>query len=254
MRERIVLPGNVHQLGLDDDAGAKPMFAIFPLLFAPSALAFETSHTDHLELKWVRDSIEFSMLTQQIFANGAQAVLNNAKEEKSWAVVLDIDETVLDNSTYWLELSSYNLLFDWHGWNVWCERRVAEPIPGAKGFVDAIRQAKGRIAYISNRHQSTLQATIDNLKAYGLYDKHDLVCLKTDDTAYDKRLRRLEARAGEGPCSWKGVEIKFVGYFGDTIHDFPEDDEEGPREEQFGSRYFMLPNPMYGGWEHGVTR
>jgi 5'-nucleotidase (lipoprotein e(P4) family) len=230
------------------------MFAIFSLLLASPVLAFETSDSDHLELKWVRDSIEFSMLTQQIFANGVEKVLKNAEGKKKWAVVLDIDETVLDNSTYWLELSAYNRRFDWHGWNAWCERRVAEPIGGAKALVDAIRRAKGRIAYISNRHEATLESTIDNLKEHGFYDKRDLVCLKTDDKEYNKRVRRTEARSGEGNCSWSGVEVEFVGYFGDTIHDFPEDDEEGAREGQFGSRYFMLPNPMYGGWEHDVTK
>jgi 5'-nucleotidase (lipoprotein e(P4) family) len=233
-----------------------PILALL-LAVATPALAFETADTDHLEIKWVRDSAEYQALSRQTFRVAAASVQARAKDlrrREVWAVVLDVDETVLDTSPYWLELAAYDRRFDWASWDAWCERRVAEPVPGAQTFVRVVRDAGGRVAYVTNRSEATREATIDNLRARGLWEDEDRICLLTDDPERTKRLRRTELREGRGPCGWEGEPVTVLAYLGDTLHDLPEDGEDGGFDDNLGVRTFVLPNPMYGGFEHGVTR
>ena len=205
----------------------------------------------------MRDSVEYVTITQQTFAVATRSVQAQAAalpKKSAWAVVLDVDETLLDNSTFQLEGQAYNRAFDWNDWNAWTERRAAKPIPGAVEFVQAVRDAGGRVAFVTNRHEVTREATRDNLAAEGMWSDDDLLCLKTIDKAYNKRVRRTELRSGDGRCAWDGVEVKVLAYVGDTIHDFPEDGEDGSRATDFGTRFFILPNPMYGSWSGEVTR
>jgi 5'-nucleotidase (lipoprotein e(P4) family) len=212
---------------------------------------------DALETRWMRDSAEYFTLAKQTYRLAEQSVRATHKAQKNWAVVLDLDETVIDNSTYQIERRAYGTSFDMDSWNAWCERRTAGAVPGAKDFVDAVRKMGGHIIYLSNRHNSTETATIDNLKALSLWSKGDTICLKSDDEAYTKGVRRTEVRTGLGECAVKGKELVVLAYLGDNIHDFPEQSEEvqeGGRDAQFGHRYFMFPNPMYGSWSRRITR
>ncbi len=230
---------------------------LLAMLTAGPLHAFETSQADHLELKWVRDSVEYQQLTKQTFRNGVQqAIANNTAHKKRkgpWVVVFDIDETLLDNSPYFLELAAYDRPFDWPSWDAWCERRTAEPIAGGPQAVAELRAAGARIAFISNRMEGTRQATIDNLMAHGMWAEGDALCLKTDDDAYTKVARRAELAKGAGRCSL-GEPAVTLAWFGDTITDFPNADERPNWDSSFGTHYFVLPNPTYGGWEHAVTR
>ncbi len=234
------------------------MRALIPLLLltlAAPAAAFETATLGNHAVKYVRDSVEYRLLTTQIYQGAEASVLDRAKRLKrnqAWAVVLDVDETVLDNSTYFLERQAYGLRFDWESWDAWCERRVAEPIPGAKGFVDAVRAAGGTVVWITNRHARTADATRDNLGSTGLWSNGDVLCMLTDDDAYTKRVRRDEVRTGQGACAVGGTPAQVLAYFGDTRHDLPAEGEDGAFVDDLGSRHFVLPNPLYGTWEHGV--
>jgi 5'-nucleotidase (lipoprotein e(P4) family) len=218
---------------------------------------FQTARNDHLELKWFRDSVEHQALSTQIFGHALASVEAQRRElgrRDAWAVVVDIDETVLDNSPYFLELAAYGRSFDWPSWDAWCERRTAEALPGAQAFVDGVRAAGGRVVWISNRHIRTEASTRDNLRAVGLWSDSDGLCLMTDDEARTKRVRREEVREGRGSCGVEGQPARVLAYVGDTWGDLPQDDEDGGNQAQLGVRTFVLPNPLYGGWEHTVTR
>lgn len=221
-------------------------------LLLAMAMGFETASNDHLEIKWMRDSEEFSALTTQVWAHATQQ-LTARRRRGAWTVVLDIDETVLDNTPYFLEMAAYDRAFDWPSWDAWCERRTAETVPGAAEFLRAVREAGGRVAYVSNRHERTRQSTVDNLRTHGLWTDTDRLCLLTDDETYTKRERRSQLREGRGACGWDEP-VQVALYAGDTMADLPEIDEDGGRWEQLGVRTFVLPNPAYGSWEHGVTR
>ena len=113
------------------------------------------------------------------------------------------------------------------------------------------------MVFISNRHVVAEQATKDNLDALGLWGKGDIICLKTDDEAYTKVVRRTEARTGSGTCTVKDKSLALLAYLGDNIHDFPETGEEtqdGGREDcsGFDTSYFL--NPMYFSWSRKPTK
>jgi 5'-nucleotidase (lipoprotein e(P4) family) len=225
-------------------------------LLAHTAAAFETSGAQHLQIKWIQDSEEVQLLTTQVFKAAAVAVdasVASGATKGDWVVVLDIDETTLDTSEYWLDLATKQVLFDWAGWNAWCEKRNAPPVAGVVDFVQSVREAGGQVAWISNRHEVSRKATIDNLSAHGLWVQGDPMCLLTDDKAYTKQVRRAQLQSGKAPCG-TGKPVTVLAYLGDTAKDLPEADEGGARADQLGSAYFVLPNPMYGGWEHKVTK
>jgi 5'-nucleotidase (lipoprotein e(P4) family) len=223
------------------------------LSLAPAVVAPAQAQVGNPDIKWVRDSEEYATLTRQTFTLALQAVEREARAVRGgapWAVVMDLDETVIDNSVYQLERAAYGVPFDSTSWNAWVRRAAAGAVPGAADFIAAVRRAGGRVAFISNREESTLDATRHNLAALGLTQDGDLICLRDAASTYPKRRRRTEIRSGAGRCAWDAP-VRALVYVGDAMGDFPQADEE---PGTFGVRYFILPNPMYGGWERRVTR
>jgi 5'-nucleotidase (lipoprotein e(P4) family) len=203
----------------------------------------------HLEIKWVRDSREFPTLVRQTYRLAGERVLAAAARLPAgsrWAVILDVDETTLDNSVYQLERVAYGARSDSAAWNAWVRRRQAVPVPGVVEFLNAVRAAGGRVAFIGNREDALAGPTRENLAMHGLYRDGDRLCLRAPDGPASKRGRRSEVRAGTGPCAWPNEPLTVLAYVGDTLGDFPEADEE-PGE--FGERFFIIPNPLYGTWD-----
>jgi 5'-nucleotidase (lipoprotein e(P4) family) len=209
-----------------------------------------------LQIKWMRDSAEYVAITRGTYADAAEDVLAAAKGLKksaAWGVILDVDETALDNSTYQLERLAYGVGFDDSSWNAWCARRAAAPIPGTREFVTAVRAAGGRVAYVTNRSESTREDTRANLEAAGLWAKDDALCLLADGaTSSSKAERRQMVQKGDAACGWAGTPVTVLAFVGDQITDFPGKDEG--LEPAWGKGWYMLPNPMYGGWTRSVTR
>ena len=110
------------------------MHVILSTLFATLLLSSSAHAGDALETRWIRDSIEYHTLAEQTYRMALQSVESEAKNHKRWGVVLDLDETVLDNSTYQLERHAYGNKFEMNSWNAWCERRAATAIPEPKTF------------------------------------------------------------------------------------------------------------------------
>lgn len=214
--------------------------------------------TESLDIKWVRDSAEYQALTRMVYALATRALppLGAPAPKELRAVVLDLDETALDNSVFQLERIAYGLPYELSAWNSWCERRAAGAVPGALDFVHAARARGLRVAWISDRRESSRVATRDNVVALSLWAEGDLLCLKTDDAAYNKTARRKELREGAGACSL-GAPASVVAYVGDQLGDFPSASEPSPNVQEpdaFGRTLFLLPNPMYGLWANAVTR
>ena len=210
-----------------------------------------------LEIKYVRDSQEYATLSRMVYRMATRAVTDAAKSLKpqSWVVVLDIDETALDNTPSQLDRAAYDLPFDPVAFVGWVARREAGPVPGVVEFIAAVRKAGGRVAWISNRLPAGEEATRDNLKKVSLWTDDDRLCLA--DSARPKRARRTEVISGSGACSWAGTPMKPVAFIGDQMGDFPEANEGVPgagADDSFGAMSFILPNPMYGDWTSRVTR
>ena len=219
--------------------------------------------SEHLEIKYVRDSAEYAALARQIYRLAGEAVATQAKPlpADGWAVVLDIDETALDNSAYQLERAAYRLPFDQLSWQAWMRRSQAGLVPGVKEFVQRVRDLRGRVAWITDREvldkdDDLTTATKNNLGNVGLWGEKDLLCMR-HGSKDRKAVRRRELATGEGSCSWPDKPIPVLVFIGDQLGDFPGDGESYPdagSADAFGHRFFLLPNPMYGVWTSAVTR
>jgi len=168
----------------------------------------------------------------------------------SWAVVLDADETVIDNSLYQLERDREGKPFDPASWHAWTKRREALPQPGAKAFLERVRELGGRIAIVTNRTVSECPDTEAVFHNHEL--PFDVMLCKPDGGPSDKNPRFESVANGTTPAGLPPLEV--VAFVGDNIQDFPKQGQALRNEPDsafspFGVRFFVLPNPMYGSWE-----
>lgn len=216
----------------------------------PAAAPAEKPLSD--AIRWSRDSAEHRALFLQVYAAATAHVEREAaaRPSGSWAVVLDADETVIDNSLYQVERERLGLPFDGPSWSAWTKRREAVPLPGAKAFLARVRTLGGRIAIVTNRTESECPDTEAVFRAHEL--AYDVMLCKPDAGPSDKNPRFESVAMGTTKAGLPPLEV--VAFVGDNIQDFPAlsqairkqgDDAFAP----FGSRYFALPNPMYGSWE-----
>ncbi|MAQ32296.1 MAG: hypothetical protein CMD26_06180 [Flavobacteriales bacterium] len=194
------------------------------------------------DVRWVMHSKEYIALCEQIYDNAIQSLRHQIINERNPVIVMDLDETVLDNSQYQIELFFTKSTYNESSWNRWVKTEVSDLVPGAKKFILNYKKEKtARIIYISNRSQETLDATISNMKKLGIFFEDDLFLLK-DNIRDTKIIRRLEVLNGTNRMVKYGPQ-KIIAYFGDAIGDFPINDQY-----RFSDNKFIFPNPMYGKW------
>ena len=139
--------------------------------------------TRELGIKYVRDSEEYAVLARQVYRVAGDAVERARRMTPgAWAVVLDVDETTLDNSMYQVERAVYGFVFEAESWSAWVQRREAPAMPGVKPFLDRVRAAGGHVAFITNRDASLLDPTRANLAAIGVWSEDDRLCGQKPDT------------------------------------------------------------------------
>ena len=199
---------------------------------------------------WARNSAEHDAAHRQTYALATVALEAQVEtfEPGKWAVALDADETVIDNSRYQKEREEQCKGFTGESWRAWVERREAKPLPGAQAFLRRIRELGGTVAIVTNRDAESCPATMDNFEAMDL--PYDLMLCQTDTGEKEPRWRSIE----NGTASPEVPPKKIVMWLGDNIGDFPDLDQSlrdrGPEAfRSFGTRFFVLPNPMYGSWQ-----
>jgi 5'-nucleotidase (lipoprotein e(P4) family) len=116
--------------------------------------------------------------------------LPKAERKRALAVVVDVDETVLDNSPHQAEMVKNRMPFTNSVWTAWVNRRAAKPIAGAVEFLNYANQKGARIFYVTNRNEAEKQGTIDNLKQAGFPDVSDETVM-VRATESSKEARRL---------------------------------------------------------------
>jgi|SRR5271165_6486815 len=127
---------------------------------APSAPAIPDG------LHWFRDSAEQKLAYEEIYRAAAAAARERSKSlpSEAWGVILDIDETVLDNSEYQKRLAIAGQQYNSKTWNGWVSEKSATALPGAKWFVDTVLDdLKGQIILITNRTEAQCPDTEENL-------------------------------------------------------------------------------------------
>ncbi len=217
---------------------------------------------------WVQTSAEFATGSIQDFRT-AELRLAEGLQDPTWtaapeqqgdfgdlppAVIMDLDETVLDNSAYQAWLVQTGQSFSSDTWLEWCESRAATAIPGALEFVQAAVDSDVTVFFVSNRPAAAEEATRDNLEALGfgfaITDDFDNVLLKREqeDWGSEKGTRRIVVAQTH----------RIVLSIGDNLGDFVDGYKVSTDERDqivldnmsfWGERWIVLANPTYGSWE-----
>jgi acid phosphatase len=201
------------------------------------------------DVRWFRVSAEYRALAYQAYNLAQERLpeLSRGLASQSWAVILDADETVLDNSEYQRRRALIDSGYTSASWAVWVNERKATPIPGAVEFIRRVRALGGRVAIVTNRTEAQCDATRENLRAVGV-EADAVLCQRPNESDKNPRFRRVESGEPFG-----GGPLKIVAWVGDNILDFPgmtQAVRAAPNVlAEFGRRYFILPNPMYGSWQ-----
>lgn len=203
---------------------------------------------------WQQNSGEVKALRYEAYNSGMNYVdkLVKEKTDKPYAVTLDIDETIIDNSPHAGYEIKHNELYSKENFGEWIQKADAKAIDGAKEFTDYAKSKGFEVFYVSNRsEEKELDATIKNMKDLGFVNSDkEHILLKTNDS--DKAPR------------WNKIKEKYnlAMYCGDNLGDFPNGYYNKSNEERskivkeqskyFGNKYIVLPNPAYGDFESAI--
>lgn len=179
------------------------------------------------------------------------------------AIILDLDETVLDNSFYQARLLRERRDYDDASWAAWVEAAAAPALPGAREFLRAAAARGIRIFYVTNRECPRQRpdvgdpcpaksATLRNLQALELpgADDPEALLLRRERPEWDGR--------GKSPRrAWVAERYRIIALVGDDLQDFVDRSvylgRGGALDALFGLRWFLLPNAMYGSWERSLV-
>jgi len=199
---------------------------------------------------FTQQAAEYRALCYQAYNLAEMRLLEIIKSNpEKPAVVLDLDETVLDNSSFTAWQITSDTPFSEDDWAIWTDMAVAPEVPGATRFLKFADSLGVTLFYVSNRDSSALQPTIKNMQDLGipqLGEEHFM--LKT--TTSGKESRRQAVRdAGHN----------IVMLIGDNLGDFHHrwDKQQNPVRKhwvdslysEFGQNFIVLPNTLYGTWE-----
>lgn len=222
---------------------------------------------------WSRTSAEAEALYLQAYATGKRA-LDLALADPTWtaateqtgdfgklppAIIVDVDETVLDTSDYMVDRLRNGRPFSKPDWNAYVQRANATPLPGALDFLRYAASKGVTIFYVSNREGVAASAelldevepTRRNLAQYGFPNSADSSTFLFRDATRgwkEKSPRRAHIAKTH----------RIVMMAGDNLYDFIDiEDADRPKRDAavedrvawLGTRWIVLPNPMYGSWE-----
>src|SRR5690606_10122452 len=236
------------------------MKKILIVLLLVTGCATQRSSQDHLTMAtlWMQESGEWRALCLQAFAaaKAELAVALKKKGKKPQAIILDADETVLDNTPYQGRMILNDYPFSGSSWDAWVDERNAEAIPGSVEFLQLASRQGVEIFYVTNRPDQNREATFDNLRRRGFPVKLENVQTKGDDRSKQKRrdqiLKKYEVIMLVGD-NLNDFDLAFYGTDNATRRNLVDE-----RHNLWGSKFIVLPNPMYGDWEdpiyHGVDK
>ena len=202
---------------------------------------------------WYQNAAEVDALYQQGY-NVATSKLKELLKQptsKPYSIVLDIDETVLSNIPFQVKMIKDGTAFNPKLWDEWVQKAEATPVAGAKEFLQFADKNKVQIYYISDRTDAQVDITIKNLEAQGLpvQGRDHLMFKKEGDKSKEGRRQEVLKHTN------------LVMLFGDNLVDFAEfsTKSEADRDKmfeqlkaEFGDKFIIFPNPMYGSWESAV--
>jgi 5'-nucleotidase (lipoprotein e(P4) family) len=225
---------------------------------------------------WIQTASEYKASSIQAF-NAAEKMIHEAISDTSWtsaieqghnysqlppAIILDIDETVLDNSQYQAQLVINGAEFGPASWDRWVAMKSAPAVPGSVDFINSMTDMGIEVIYITNRECKPRSEggpscpqekdIIDNLIKVGIKAvKPENILLKKEKPEWssEKKSRR------EAVASNYRIVMLFGDELGDFIPDIKKDITPVQRDslvnkyrKNWGIKWFVLSNPAYGSW------
>ena len=232
-------------------ASSPPALPTGPIDYSVVCRELETSGKATRALRWFHASAERRAAYEQTFRLAIERITAAARGRApgSWAVIADADETLLDNSRAECADQVQGVAsFDANRWTQWVLAEQAEALPGAVAFTAAVHNLGGKLIVVSNREELLhREATLANFAKLGI--AVDVLLLAKDRNDLDKNGRfRLIEEVGVAKAGLPKLPV--LAWVGDNIKDFPYLSQVDIGDPAlFGSRYFLLPNPVYGSWQ-----
>lgn len=199
---------------------------------------------------WQQRAAEYKALCFQAYNYAKESLdeaIRNNPSNVPLAVVTDIDETILDNSPTTIQQAKNHSSYTFKAWKDWTDRASADTVPGAPTFFKYAASKGVQVFYITNRAVSEQQSTLKNLQKFD-FPNADVKHLLLMGTSSDKESRR----------QYVAKDFKIVLYCGDNLGDFASSfnnknsvsrgDWTAKHSSDFGIKYIVLPNVMYGNW------
>ncbi|MCF8470196.1 MAG: 5-nucleotide phosphatase [Parvibaculum sp.] len=215
---------------------------------------------------WMQTSAEYKAVSLGAFAL-ARLRLDEALADPSWsaaseqtgdyaefppAIIVDVDETVLDNSAYMAWSTTSSTPFSLDTWDAFVKDEVSVALPGALDFT-AYAASKGvTVFYVTNRIAGEKEATRENLAKAGFPMGGNVETVFTKDEAMGWGSAKGSRRAHIAE------DYRILLLMGDNFGDFTDAYKGTPEarlkvfeaaEDHWGHDWIVLPNPAYGSWE-----
>lgn len=248
--------------------------AVQPVVSKASTVE-NSAHNNFNSVLWYQTSAEFRANSLQTYRQ-ATDLLSKATRDKQWtvwpqanaaqlppAIIVDIDETILDNSPAAAQDVLTNAAFSTASWDRWVSLAKAEAVPGAVAFVNTAEAMGVKVLYISNRECAKRpgnpsacpqkEDTYKNLQAVGISQiSPSQIWLKAEqqDWTSEKESRRQLAMQSYRIIMSVGDD------FGDFLPNVKKNITPAQRaalvdeyQAHWGTKFFMLTNPTYGSWD-----
>ena len=175
--------------------------------------------------EWVAYAPGYIAEAEQVYADAKSFVEDQSanRPDGSWAVILDVDETVLNNVAYQISLDRTGASYSPQSWYAWTQKEEATLVPGAASFVEKVNALGGHVALVTNRSDKEQLATENNLAKLGIARADDFRVLLTrssPDGDSDKETRFELVTEILRVQGYRDVEI--VAYVGDNVGDKPK--------------------------------
>jgi 5'-nucleotidase (lipoprotein e(P4) family) len=247
----------------------RDQYIVVILLFLLSACS--TDHHPHEKVYgtlWMQTSAEYQMIAEQSYLL-AREKLDIGLEDSTWtaaleqqdeysqlppAVILDVDQTVLDNSPFQARLAKEDANFNIGMWEDWAFESRALAVPGAVEFAKYAQSKDVAVFYVTNRWHGLEEATRVNLRGLGFpvgFQPNVILCRgEKDNWGWDKSSRRRLI----------AEQYRILLLIGDDLNDFvttrgtPNQRVELSKQyhEYWGEKWIVLPNPLDGSWERAI--
>ena len=205
---------------------------------------------------WYQLSAERQALCYQAFNLAKKNIdekLKNPESKLPPAVVVDVDETMLDNSPYEGKCIKTKSSYTSESWKEWTDKASAKPVTGAVEFCNYAKQKGVEVFYISNRKVEELESTMNNMRELGFpYIRETNFMFKDESSGKEERRKKVREN------------YNILLLIGDNLIDFdeifePRMDNYGinvviENRNNFGDKFIILPNPIYGDWEKALYK